>query len=58
MADQTIKLDSDSGSHERVALELFRYVRGMCDDAKKLEKTDEILNLYKKCRAATFLNPA
>lgn len=55
MADQTVKLESDSGSHGRVAWELFKYVRTYCDDAKGNNKTtDELLSLYKKCRTATF----
>lgn len=54
MADQSTKDEGDSGSHERVALDLMKYIRTYSSDADKLKTTEDILALYRKCRGATF----
>ena len=56
MADQVVKLESDSGSHERVALDLMKVIVTYCKDQPPKD-VDGILNLYKKCRQATFQTP-
>jgi hypothetical protein len=56
MADQTVKLESDSGSHERVALDLMKLVIAHVKDQPPKD-VDGILHLYKKCRQATFQSP-
>lgn len=54
MAAQKVEIESDSGSHERVALDLMKYIRTYSDDASKQKSSAEIITLYKKCLGATF----
>ena len=53
MADQTIKLESDSGSHERVALDLMKMVINYAK-GEHTKDADALLSLYKRCRVATY----
>ena len=57
MADQRVEIVGDSGSHERVALDLMKLVISYGDE-KPPKDFDGLLNLYKKCRLATFQNPS
>jgi hypothetical protein len=54
MADQTIKIQNDSGSHERVAFDLWTHIIGTTEDTKGLKTAEEKLKLYQRCLAATF----
>lgn len=55
MADQTVKLTNDAGSHERVAYDLWRYLLGRnSDEIKNLKTNADLLKLYRQCLGATF----
>jgi hypothetical protein len=53
MADQTVKIEGDSGSNARVALDLIKYVRSHATDRKDLS-VDETIALYLRCLKATY----
>lgn len=50
---EKMELVNDSGSHERVALDLMKFIMQYASDKKPLTK-DELLALYGRCRGATF----
>lgn len=52
MADQKIKVESDSGSQQRVALELMQYIRHH-DKNHGANTKQEIIDLYVDCLYAT-----
>lgn len=51
MAEQQVRVTGDSGSPEKVALDLMRIVHGSYEDAKPKTKKDA-LNLYVDCLCA------
>ena len=53
MADQTVKLENDAGSRERVALDLMKLVISSTADGTPETKKDA-LNLYVDCLDAVF----
>lgn len=55
MADQTVNVANlpDSGSHQRVAFDLMKYVRTY-DATTEYKTKSEILNLYRDCLKTTF----
>lgn len=53
MADQTVKVTSDSGSPERVALELMQYIRYHDKNEGGRSTKEEMINLYVDCLWAT-----
>lgn len=55
MADQTVKIENDSGSNARVALELMEKVK-FSDKAASYVTKQELLSLYVDCLGATFGN--
>ena len=56
MADQTVQIEGDNGSPERVALDLMKYIRGIAEDAKTKRSTQELIDLYVDCRWAAYGN--
>lgn len=53
MADQSIKVEGDSGSRERVALDLMLYIRRTSADKGEGLTKQEIIDLYVDCLYAT-----
>ena len=51
MADGPLKIDSDSGSKERVAIELMKHISFHNQNYAK--DKDSILNLYAECLIAS-----
>jgi len=49
VADQTVKIESDSGSPPRVAYDLMKYVTTYSSDKSTTLTKDEILDLYSEC---------
>jgi len=47
LADQTVKIEGDSGSRERVAYDLMEYIQTYSD--VRAETRQEILELYSDC---------
>ena len=56
MADQSVRITNlpDSGSHERVAYDLWSTLRHNLPNAEGKEAIEQMLTLYVACRAATF----
>lgn len=54
MADQKVKLESDSGSPERVAFELMQYIRYADKSERAKESKQEIIDLYVDCLWAMY----
>lgn len=54
MADQKVKIESDSGSPERVALELMQYIRYHDKNTRAAtEEKQALIDLYVDCLYAT-----
>lgn len=51
MADQTVKIEGDSGSAAKVAYDLMTYIRTAPSNETKTRQ--EILDLYAECLEAT-----
>lgn len=50
MADQTVKLTSDSGTPERVAFDIWSDLLDRnSEEFKRLKTADELLGLYRRC---------
>ena len=50
MADQTVKIESDSGSHERVAFDIWdKLLSRNSEEIRALKTVDELLSLYRRC---------
>jgi len=54
MADKTVQIENDSGSRERVAYDLMKYIQENSDTT--VRSRQEIIDLYVDCYWATRSN--